>query len=119
MTATLTAPAPMPILVNCQEIDRIIAHVIAQCWTDADFKQKLLENPKAVIEQQFNIQFPPKVEVRVELYSHRWRLEPSPEMSGAVFTVPLPHRPDGYADEEIEQFASDPIAHNACLSSLC
>jgi len=97
----------MALGLSWQQVNSGVARIIAQCWTDTDYKQRLLENPKAVVEQEFNTQFSPEIEVRVELYSHRWRIEPSPEMSGAVFTVPLPHRPAGYTDQEVLDFANE------------
>jgi len=43
----------------------IEAHVIAQAWKNEAYKQELFSNPKAVIEQEFNVQLPVEVNVRV------------------------------------------------------
>ncbi len=44
----------------------IEAQIIAKAWKDEAYKQKLLSNPKAVLEQEFNIQFPAEIKVEVK-----------------------------------------------------
>jgi acyl carrier protein len=41
------------------------ARLIARAWQDADFKSKLLGNPKAAIEQEFGIELPAEMTVTV------------------------------------------------------
>ncbi len=43
----------------------IEAHMIAQAWKDDAYKQELLSNSKAVIEREFGVQLPAKVNVHV------------------------------------------------------
>ncbi len=43
----------------------IEAHMIAQAWKDDAYKQELLSNSKAVIEREFGVQLPVKVNVHV------------------------------------------------------
>ena len=44
----------------------IEARIIAKAWKDEAYKQKLISNPKAVFEQEFNIQFPAEIKVEVK-----------------------------------------------------
>jgi hypothetical protein len=41
------------------------ARLIARAWHDADFKSKLLGNPKAAIEQEFGVELPAEMTVTV------------------------------------------------------
>ncbi|WP_246142009.1 NHLP leader peptide family RiPP precursor [Hyella patelloides] len=45
--------------------NEIEAHLVAQAWKDETFKQKLLANPKVVIEREFGVQLPETLSVRV------------------------------------------------------
>ena len=63
----------------------IEARIIAKAWKDEAYKQKLISNPKAVFEQEFNIQFPAEIKVEVKeenLTSLYFVLPIRPEIAG-------------------------------------
>jgi hypothetical protein len=51
------------ILDNSQE--NLEAKIIARAWKSEAYKQELLENPKAVIAREFNVELPAEVSVQV------------------------------------------------------
>jgi hypothetical protein len=48
-----------------QTVARGQARLLAKAWHDASFKQALLQNPKAVVEQEFGTALPAEVTMRV------------------------------------------------------
>ncbi|VEP15569.1 conserved hypothetical protein [Hyella patelloides LEGE 07179] len=59
MTQTMNEQTPK------RSRNEIEAHLVAQAWKDETFKQKLLANPKVVIEREFGVQLPETLNVRV------------------------------------------------------
>ncbi|MCF4965702.1 NHLP leader peptide family RiPP precursor [Nostoc sp. CMAA1605] len=86
------------ILENSQE--NLEAKIIARAWKNDAYKQELLENPKAVIAREFNVELPAEVSVQV--------LEETP--TNLYFVLPM--RPQFEAgeladvsEEELEMLA--------------
>ena len=75
----------------------IETQLIAKAWKDEAYKQQLLNNSKAVIEQEFGVQLPGEVNVQV--------LEENP--TSLYFVLPM--RPDlsgaELSDEQLETVA--------------
>jgi len=75
----------------------IESQIIAKAWKDEAYKQKLFSNPKAVIEQEFNIQLPAEIKVQVK--------EENP--TSLYFVLPIPPEIPGQeiSDEQLEVIA--------------
>ena len=71
-----------------QEIE---AHIIAKAWKDEAYKQELLNNSKAVIEQEFGLQLADDINVQVV-----------EEDASSLYLV-LPMQPDLSTDEVSEE----------------
>lgn len=75
----------------------IETQLIAKAWKDEAYKQQLLNNSKAVIEQEFGVQLPDEVNVQV--------LEENP--TSLYFVLPM--RPDlsrsELSEEQLEAIA--------------
>jgi hypothetical protein len=44
---------------------KIEAHLVAKAWKNESFKQELLNNPKAIIEQEFGAQLPEALKIQI------------------------------------------------------
>jgi hypothetical protein len=72
--------------------------LIAKCWTDEEFKQELLSDPKAVIERELGTELADSVQIQV--------LEETP----TTFYLSIPVKPSAgvegeLSDEELEAVA--------------
>jgi hypothetical protein len=77
--------------------NQIEAHIIANAWKDETYKKELLNNPRAVIEREFNVKLPSDVNVIVM------------EENSSNFYFVLPMRPNfsrtELSDEQLEAVA--------------
>ncbi|MBD2387098.1 NHLP leader peptide family RiPP precursor [Cylindrospermum sp. FACHB-282] len=80
--------------------ENLEAKIIARAWKSEEYKQELLNDPKAVIEREFNIQIPEEVTVQI--------LEETP--TNLYFVMPM--RPvipeadlDNISEEELQAIA--------------
>ncbi|MEM7594390.1 MAG: NHLP leader peptide family RiPP precursor [Cyanobacteria bacterium P01_A01_bin.83] len=87
----------------------IEARIIAQAWKDESFKQELLANPKAVIEQEFGVQFPEAVNVQVQ--------EENP--TSLYFVLPMSPQTEGQelSAEELESVAGGGVISTAIYAA--
>jgi hypothetical protein len=86
------------ILENSQE--NLEAKIIARAWKSEAYKQELLENPKAVISREFDVELPAEVNVQI--------LE---ETSTSLYFV-LPMRPD-FSAADLEDISEEELAQVA------
>ena len=91
------------LLGNWQEINCILASLIARCWTNDDFKQRFMGDPKFYL-QETGLEIPEGIAVKVDESATHWRIEQSPDYSAIVFVVPLPHRPEHFSEEVLSQW---------------
>ena len=87
-------------MVISKELERLVAKAIAQSWLDERFRDRFLEQPKAVLEEA-GIELEPFVELQFAR-----TCEAVPVLRGAadgnvIYEIPLPRRPDGLSDEQI------------------
>ncbi|MBD2387099.1 NHLP leader peptide family RiPP precursor [Cylindrospermum sp. FACHB-282] len=74
--------------------ENLEAKIIARAWKSEEYKQELLNNPKAVIEREFDIQIPEEVTVQI--------LEETP--TNLYFVLPMrPEITDGNLAEISEK----------------
>jgi hypothetical protein len=85
-------------LENSQE--NLEAKIIARAWKSEAYKQELLENPKAVISREFDVELPAEVNVQI--------LE---ETSTSLYFV-LPMRPD-FSAADLEDISEEELAQVA------
>ncbi|MBD2207945.1 NHLP leader peptide family natural product precursor [Calothrix sp. FACHB-1219] len=93
-------------LDNNQE--NLEAKIIARAWKSDAYKQELLENPKAVIAREFNVELPAEVSVQV--------LEETP--TNLYFVLPM--RPQFEAGElaDVSEEELEAIAGGSKISQL-
>lgn len=75
----------------------IEAHIIAKAWKDEAYKQELLTNPKAVIEQEFGIHFAEEVNLKV--------LEENPSTLYFVLPMSPMATAEELSEEQLEEVA--------------
>jgi len=73
-----------------EELNKKYAKVIAKAWSDASFKEKLLADPRAVLEAE-GISVPPGVDVKVV------------EQTDKQLFFVLPARPEDIGSIDVEQ----------------
>jgi hypothetical protein len=71
--------------------NEIEAHLVAKTWKDNSFKQQLLANPKATIEQEFGVQLPEALNIRIM------------QENAETLYITLPTRPSVNEDELSEK----------------
>ncbi len=81
-----------------------VQQLIAKCWADEAFKQKLLADPAAALKAE-GIEVPPGVTVRAV------------ENTAQQFTLVIPPKPDELSDEALEGVAGGVCMHLICFSS--
>jgi len=86
----------------------IEARIITKAWKSEAFKQELLTNPKAIIEQEFGVEFPAELNVSV-------REENSTTL---YFVLPLHPQIEGreLSEEELESVAGGSIGGLVTIS---
>ncbi len=89
-----------------QELARQQAQFMAKVWSDPALKQRLVDNPKAVLREQ-GAQIPEATEVRVV------------ENTDQIFYLVLPPKPtDEISDEQLEAVAGGACDSYSRLSTL-
>ncbi len=74
--------------------------LIIRALEDKEFKQKLLENPKKTIEEEFQVKLPDDLEISViENQKKKWSLV-------------IPYVSEELSDEELEAFAGGGILYD-------
>lgn len=83
--------------MNQQEIQTILAQVIAKAWIDVGFKEQLKKDPRAVLSKM-GIDLSPKINMTVvEDSETQWHLylPPSPASMGEEVVTVTPMSPGG------------------------
>ncbi len=86
-----------------QEQAKAYGRVVAKAWADAEFKQRLLANPTAVLRAE-GVLIPEGNEVRMV------------ENTDRLTYLPLPTKPDNLSDEQLDQVAG---GADSCASAFC
>ena len=73
------------------------AQLIERATRDPEFRRELIEDPRAVIQREFGIDVPDRVDIRV--------VEESPTTSYLVLPSPAPEAGQELSDEELEAVA--------------
>ena len=91
MTQTMNEQIPQ------RSRNEIESHLVAKTWKDDSFKQQLLANPKATIEQEFGVQLPEALNIRIM------------QENAETLYITLPTRPsvneDKLSEKELETVA--------------
>jgi hypothetical protein len=91
-----------------------VSKLVARAWLDENFKSQLTANPQQILEEA-GIDVAEGVEVRIDESAQHWSIQPSEDMSGAVWTIPLPPRPASVADEQLTEWADERVSRSASL----
>lgn len=97
-----------------QEVGTQVSKLIARAWLDNSFKRQLTANPARVLANA-GITIPEGVEVRIDEQSARWSMVPSEDMTGAVWTIPLPPKPASVTDEQLTDWVESRVAQPAAV----
>lgn len=76
-------------MANQEEQAKKIGQLIAKCWSDDSFKQKLLSDPKSVLKEN-GVDIPEGLEVKLV------------ENTDKVFHLVIPAKPDELSDEDLD-----------------
>ena len=87
------------------EANQIKAQVIARAWKDKEFKNRLLRNPKAVLEKEYNIKLPANVEFKIV------------EETSTTAYLTLPMQPDDVAPDQLSDAELENVAGGAASST--
>ena len=72
--------------------------LIARAWSDSSYKEKFIADPKSCFREA-GLALPDEVDVRVDQFSSRWRIESSSDFSRIIFTVGLPPKPTDLSED--------------------
>ena len=105
-------------MVISKELERQVAKAIAQSWLDERFRDRFLEQPKAVLEEA-GIELEPFVELQFAR-----TCEAAPVLKGTadgnvIYEIPLPRRPDGLSDEQIHASLADASDRTQITRGCC
>ena len=81
-------------MASREEHAKQIGQIIAKCWSDDVFKQKLMSDPKSVLKEQ-GIEVPPGLEIKTV------------ENTAKVFHIVIPAKPtkNELSDEDLDKVA--------------
>ena len=90
----------MPVPEDWKKIELKVSKLVAQSWLDDEFRNRFLEQPKAVLEEAGIV-----LEAFVEVHFNE-TADAVPVLKGTtdgnvIYEIPLPRRPDGLSDEQI------------------
>ncbi len=89
------------------ETQKTLSKIVAKTWLDEEFKSKFLSNTNAVLEEN-GLTLPSGVEFKVNdniLVGTLTNEVPGQE-GNVVYEIPLPHKPEGLADQPIQSWAN-------------
>jgi hypothetical protein len=75
--------------MNPEDQEKKVNELVAKCWEDEGFKQKLMADPVATLKAQ-GVELPPGMKIQVV------------ENTDQVFTLVIPPRPEDLSDEELD-----------------
>jgi Nitrile hydratase, alpha chain len=79
--------------MNQEEQDKKMSHLIAKCWADPGFKQKLLDEPAATLKAE-GVELPAGVSIKVLANDDK------------VFHLVIPAKPTNLSDEDLDKVAA-------------
>lgn len=80
-------------MANQEEQAKKMGQLIAKCWSDDSFKQKLMSDPKSVLKEN-GVDIPEGLEVKMV------------ENTDNVFHLVIPAKPDGLSDENLDKLGA-------------
>jgi hypothetical protein len=88
--------------INRQDVDfaNEISKLIARAWLDNEFRERFIADPKSQLLSA-GLTLADNVEVQLDLFSHRWKIEPSNDFTSIIFTIPLPPKPSELNEERL------------------
>jgi len=79
-------------MASQEEQAKQMGQIIAKCWSDDSFKQKLMSDPSAVLKEM-GVDIPEGLEVKTL------------ENTDKVFHLVIPPKPDELSDEDLDKVA--------------
>jgi hypothetical protein len=92
--------------MNQEEQNKKMSQIIAKCWADESFKQKLLADPAATLKAE-GIDFPAGLSIRAV------------ENADKVFHLVIPAKPTDLSDEDLDKVAGGVKDTSTCGCSVC
>ncbi|MBD2625929.1 hypothetical protein [Trichormus variabilis] len=89
-----------------KEIGDRVSILIAKAWLDAEFKERLLADPRGTLEIE-GIQIPAGVRVQIDQLNHNWSVGSTSGLSNdVVWRIPLAPKPADISEEQLTAFTS-------------
>ncbi|MCU0518404.1 MAG: hypothetical protein MUC60_16365 [Oscillatoria sp. Prado101] len=102
-----------------RQIVNQVCQLIARAWLDENFKAQFIANPRQILEEA-GIDVPDGLEVRIDESAYIWSVQQSEEVSGAVWTIPLPPKLADVTDEQLTDLIQGRISSDQVRSTtLC
>jgi hypothetical protein len=96
------------LLSDRQETQKVISKLVAQAWLDEEFKNRLIAEPAAVLEEN-GLSVPSGTQVTVNEGASMEALSNADAMSSdsEVYEIPLPSKPAEFTEQQIQSRADE------------
>jgi hypothetical protein len=104
------------LLSDRQETQKVISKLVAQAWLDEEFKNRLIAEPAAVLEEN-GLSVPSGTQVRVNQGASMETLSNVGAMSGdsEVYEIPLPSKPAELTEQQIQTWVNESSVEGPAL----
>ncbi|MGQ4650071.1 hypothetical protein [Lyngbya aestuarii] len=102
-----------------RESQKVLSKIIAKTWLDEEFKQAFFSQTNSVLEKN-GLTIPHGVEFSVNEHTLVGTQKNSPDSVNGkvVYEIPLPNKPTGLTDEQLQSLASGDNS-DASIALLC
>ncbi len=107
------------LLSDRQETQKVISKLVAQAWLDEEFKNRLIAEPAAVLEEN-GLSVPSGTQVTVNEGASMEALSNADAMSGdsEVYEIPLPSKPAELGEEQVQSWAEESEASSSVVACI-
>ncbi|WP_071190973.1 hypothetical protein [Trichormus sp. NMC-1] len=94
----------MVLQAGWQQIGQQVSQIIAKAWLDAEFKEKLINHPRKMLQRE-GIEIPEGVEVIIDQSTYNWSV--GSEAGYVVWRIPVPPKPANISEEELSVWTKE------------
>lgn len=94
------------VLQDWKKIEITVSRLIAQSWLDNEFRGRFLEQPKVILEEA-GVVLEAFVEVQFNENADAVPVLRGTTEGNVIYEIPLPPRPEGLSDEQINTSLQD------------
>jgi hypothetical protein len=77
-----------------------VSKLIARTWIDSQYRESFMANPKSQLLSAGFV-LPDDLEVQLDQYTNRWKIEPSLDLTRVILTIGFPPKPYELDEEEL------------------